>query len=42
MRDIYYDSMNTDTLMVVMLLLFTQNRQFMEDMRPALDFLEEH
>lgn len=34
--------MNTDTLMVVMLLLFTQNRQFMEDMRPALDFLEEH
>ena len=31
--------MNTDTLMVVMLLLFTQNIQFMEDMRPALDFL---
>lgn len=28
--------------MIVLLLLFTQNKQFMEDMRPALDFLEEH
>lgn len=31
-----------DNLLILLVLFFAQNKQLMEDMRPALDFLEEH
>ena len=34
--------MNTDNLLLILVFVFAQNKQFMENLRPALDFLEEH
>ena len=34
--------MNTDNLLLILVFIFTQNKKLMEDIRPVLDFLEEH
>lgn len=34
--------MNTDNLLLILVFIFAQNKQLMEDVKPVLDFLEEH
>ena len=34
--------MNTDNLLLILVFIFAQNKQLMQDVKPVLDFLEEH